>query len=126
MLAHDQVAADFRDLPSLQDAAGLSVELRLRTGWPLPNILVDLERRRTTSSFTATWCDGPVGFWAMNLSSGTQEPDLSGKGSTGTYKGPAPTPVAMPNGDQAASFTAVRTPARSDRTDCFGYLVAPS
>jgi hypothetical protein len=49
-------------------------------------------------------CDGPVGFWAMNMSSGTQEADLSGNGSTGSYKGPAPTLVAMPNGDQAADF----------------------
>jgi hypothetical protein len=49
-------------------------------------------------------CDGPVGFWAMNMSSGTQENDLTGKGSTGTYKGPAPTSATMPNGDQVANF----------------------
>jgi len=49
-------------------------------------------------------CDGPVGFWAMNMSAGMQETDLTGNGSAGTYKGPAPTLVAMPNGDQAANF----------------------
>jgi concanavalin A-like lectin/glucanase superfamily protein len=49
-------------------------------------------------------CDRPVGFWAMSMSSGTQETDLSGNGSTGTYEGPAPSSVAMPNGDQAADF----------------------
>lgn len=49
-------------------------------------------------------CEKPVGYWAMSLSSGTQEADLSGKGSAGTYKGPTPTLVALPNGDQAANF----------------------
>jgi hypothetical protein len=49
-------------------------------------------------------CDEPVGFWAMDMSAGTQEADLTGKGSTGTYKGPTPTLAAMPNGDQAAVF----------------------
>lgn len=49
-------------------------------------------------------CDEPVGFWAMNVSSGTQEADLSGNGSPGSYKGPPPTLVALPNGDQAAAF----------------------
>ena len=49
-------------------------------------------------------CDEPVGYWAMTVSSGSQEADLTGNGSTGTYKGPTPTLVALPNGDQAASF----------------------
>lgn len=49
-------------------------------------------------------CDEPVGFWAMSMRAGTQEADLTGHGSNGTYKGPAPTLVDMPNGDQAAVF----------------------
>jgi hypothetical protein len=40
----------------------------------------------------------------MSVSAGAEEADLSGKGSPGTYKGPAPTLVALPNADQAASF----------------------
>jgi hypothetical protein len=58
----------------------------------------------TTNYDQAVLCDGPVGFWAMNLSTGTQEADLTGKGSNGTYKGPRPTLAALPNGDQAANF----------------------
>jgi hypothetical protein len=51
----------------------------------------------------AVLCDSPVGFWAMKTGTG-QEPDLSGHGSAGTYQGPAPSVVALPNGDLAASF----------------------
>jgi hypothetical protein len=40
----------------------------------------------------------------MKMGMGTGEADLSGNGSTGTYKGPTPNLVALPNGDQAANF----------------------
>jgi hypothetical protein len=49
-------------------------------------------------------CEKPVGYWAMNMGSGTTEADLSEKGSSGTYKGPTPTLAALPNGEQAANF----------------------
>jgi hypothetical protein len=47
-------------------------------------------------------CDGPVAFWAMNQT--TTEPDLTGNGNSGSYRGGAPVLVALPNGDQAADF----------------------
>src|SRR5262249_18531567 len=48
-------------------------------------------------------CDHPVGFWAMNGTSGT-EPDLSGNHDTGTYHGGTPASATLPNGDHAADF----------------------
>jgi hypothetical protein len=47
--------------------------------------------------------DQPVAFWAMNHTA--TEPDLTGHGHDGTYKGGAPPLVTMPNGcDHAPSF----------------------
>jgi hypothetical protein len=51
----------------------------------------------------AILADGPVAFWAMNQAPGV-EPDLTGNGNAGTYKGSAPTMAALPNGDQGADF----------------------
>jgi hypothetical protein len=51
--------------------------------------------------------DHPVGYWAMNRAPGV-EPDLTGNGAAGSYRGGAPALVAMPNGDQAADFDGVR------------------
>jgi hypothetical protein len=48
-------------------------------------------------------CDHPVAFWDVDKPMGT-EPDLTGNGNTGTYKGGTPALVALPNGDQAADF----------------------
>jgi hypothetical protein len=47
--------------------------------------------------------DDPVAYWAMTASSGS-EPDLTGNGHTGTYKGGAPTVTTLPNGDSVADF----------------------
>lgn len=47
--------------------------------------------------------DGPVAFWDMSHP-GSSEPDVSGHGNTGTYKGGTPTLVSMPDGSQAADF----------------------
>jgi Concanavalin A-like lectin/glucanases superfamily len=47
--------------------------------------------------------DQPVAYWAMNKTT-TSEPDLSGNGNTGSYRGGAPALSTAPNGDQAASF----------------------
>jgi len=47
--------------------------------------------------------DKPVAFWAMSHT--TTEPDLTGNGHDGTYKGGAPAPATMPDGcDTAADF----------------------
>jgi hypothetical protein len=48
-------------------------------------------------------CEGPVAFWAMNKLLGS-EPDLTGNGHTGTYKGGSTALTTTPNGDQAADF----------------------
>jgi hypothetical protein len=48
--------------------------------------------------------DHPVGYWAMTRPAGGGEPDLSGNGHAGTYKGGTPGLVSLPNGDQAADF----------------------
>jgi hypothetical protein len=47
--------------------------------------------------------DKPVGFWDV-AHPGQSEPDLSGSGHSGTYKGGTPTLATMPNGDQTADF----------------------
>ncbi len=47
--------------------------------------------------------DGPVAYWPVNPRGGT-EPDLSGHGHAGTYRGGSPAPAAMPDGDTAADF----------------------
>jgi hypothetical protein len=47
--------------------------------------------------------DGPVAFWAMSQAP-SAEPDLTGNGNTGSYRGTAPTLAALPNGDQVAVF----------------------
>jgi len=47
--------------------------------------------------------DKAVAFWGMRNTSGT-EPDLTGNGNAGTYKGGTPATVTMPNGDAAADF----------------------
>ncbi len=49
--------------------------------------------------------DGPVLYLAMN--GAASEPDLTGNGHDGTYKGGAPSPAALPNGDDAADFDGV-------------------
>ncbi len=46
--------------------------------------------------------DRPVGLW--NMDNTLQEPDLTGNGATGTYKGGIPAFAALPNGEQAAVF----------------------
>jgi hypothetical protein len=48
--------------------------------------------------------DHPVAFWAMNRGATHAEPDLTGHGHGGTYRGGTPAPAAMPNGDMAADF----------------------
>jgi hypothetical protein len=48
-------------------------------------------------------CDRPVAYWAIDQAPAT-EPDLSGNGNAGTYKGGTPTLVSLPNGDRAADF----------------------
>jgi hypothetical protein len=48
-------------------------------------------------------CDHPVAYWAMSKTQGT-EPDATGHGNTGTYKGGNPTATTMPNGDPAVVF----------------------
>ena len=51
--------------------------------------------------------DHPVGYWALNRSPGT-EPDLTGNGPGGSYRGGAPALVDLPNGDRAADFDGAR------------------
>jgi hypothetical protein len=48
--------------------------------------------------------DQPVGFWALTAA-GSSETDITGRGSTGTYKGAAPGRTTLPNGDGAAVFS---------------------
>jgi hypothetical protein len=51
--------------------------------------------------------DQPVAFWAMSHT--TSEPDLTGHGHDGTYKGGAPTSATMPDGcDHTADFDGVK------------------
>ena len=50
----------------------------------------------------AVLCDQPVAYWAMNQT--TSEPDLTGNGNAGTYKGGKPTQSTLPNGDAVAVF----------------------
>ena len=58
----------------------------------------------TVASYDQTiLSDHPAAFWDLNARSNT-EPDLTGKGNTGTYQGGSPAVAAMPNGDQAAVF----------------------
>lgn len=57
----------------------------------------------TVSYDSVVLADRPVAFWGMASASGT-EPDSSGHGHPGTYKGGQPPTVAMPNGDRAADF----------------------
>jgi hypothetical protein len=47
-------------------------------------------------------CDKPVAYWTM--SGTTIEPDRTGHGIDGTFKGGAPMTASMPNGDLAARF----------------------
>ncbi|MFL6306115.1 MAG: hypothetical protein ACJ72H_21505 [Candidatus Sulfotelmatobacter sp.] len=51
----------------------------------------------------AILADSPVAFWNV-AGTGSTEPDLSGKGNTGTYNGGSPGLSTMPNGDQIAVF----------------------
>ncbi|HET9930781.1 MAG TPA: LamG-like jellyroll fold domain-containing protein, partial [Polyangiaceae bacterium] len=48
-------------------------------------------------------CDSPVGYWAMSQASGS-EPDLSGRGNVGSYRGGSAGTTTLPNGDRAAVF----------------------
>jgi hypothetical protein len=48
-------------------------------------------------------CDEPVAYLAMGALTGS-EPDLTGNGHTGSYKGGSPQAATLPNGDQAADF----------------------
>jgi hypothetical protein len=47
--------------------------------------------------------DGPVAFWGMSSTTGT-EPDLTGNGHAGAYQGGQPPTTGMPNGDRAVDF----------------------
>jgi hypothetical protein len=46
--------------------------------------------------------EGPVAYWAMDTP--PSEPDLSGNGNTGSYRGGTPALSVLPNGDQAVVF----------------------
>lgn len=48
-------------------------------------------------------CDNPIAFWAMDKAPAS-EPDLTGNGNSGDYKGGAPKAAALPNGEQGADF----------------------
>jgi F5/8 type C domain-containing protein/concanavalin A-like lectin/glucanase superfamily protein len=50
----------------------------------------------------AVLADGPVSYYAMSSTAGT-EPDLVG-GRSGTYKNGTPSSATLPNGDRAADF----------------------
>jgi Concanavalin A-like lectin/glucanases superfamily len=52
---------------------------------------------------TVVLADRPVAFWSMSSTTAT-EPDLTGNGHAGTYKGGQPPRVGMPNGDPAVDF----------------------
>jgi len=55
----------------------------------------------------AVLADRPVGFWAMNRAP-MNEPDLTGNGHEGTYRGKGTPPSAeLPNGDRGAAFDGV-------------------
>jgi hypothetical protein len=62
--------------------------------------------------------DRPVAFWKIQPRSST-EPDLSGNGNTGRYQGGSPAVATLPNGGQAAVFTARPNtlPSRPSRID---------
>lgn len=51
----------------------------------------------------AVLADHPVAFWDMSSTTAT-EPDLSGGGHVGTYKGGQPPRATLPNGGAAADF----------------------
>jgi hypothetical protein len=51
----------------------------------------------------AVLADQPVAFWAMNRGSAS-EPDLTGKGHTGSYLGGATQIAQLPNGDSVVVF----------------------
>jgi hypothetical protein len=60
----------------------------------------------TTSDYDAVvLADGPVAYLAMTGE--TTEPDLTGNGHDGTYRGGAPAHATLPNGDLAADFDGV-------------------
>lgn len=48
-------------------------------------------------------CDEPVAYLAMSALAGS-EPDLTGNGHAGSYKGGNPQAATLPNGEQAADF----------------------
>jgi hypothetical protein len=48
-------------------------------------------------------CEKPVAYWAMDKLSGS-EPDLTGNGHTGSYKGGTAGAGTLPNGNRAADF----------------------
>jgi hypothetical protein len=48
-------------------------------------------------------CDAPVAYWAVDQAPAS-EPDLTGHGNGGTYRGGTPSLVTLPNGDRAADF----------------------
>jgi hypothetical protein len=51
--------------------------------------------------------DNPVAFWELANASTGSEPDRTGHGHTGTYRGGTPALVDLPNGDRAADFNGV-------------------
>jgi hypothetical protein len=53
---------------------------------------------------TAVLNDHPVAYWAMSNAARGNEPDLTGNGHAGTYKGGIPKSVSLPDGQQAADF----------------------
>jgi hypothetical protein len=74
----------------------------------LPNDLAhDLGGSETTGSNgydDAVLAGQPVAFWDMKATA-SKEPDLTGNGNDGTYRGTGmPAAAAMPNGDRAADF----------------------
>ncbi len=51
----------------------------------------------------AVLADAPVAYWALAPGGGT-EPDLSGHGHAGSYRGGLPAVATLPDGDTAADF----------------------
>ena len=48
-----------------------------------------------------------MAFWALTAAAGS-EPDLTGNGNTGSYRGGTPAAATLPNGDRAADFDGAR------------------
>ncbi|HSU39718.1 MAG TPA: LamG-like jellyroll fold domain-containing protein [Polyangiaceae bacterium] len=60
----------------------------------------------TTDYDAAVLADGPVMY--LTMSGETNEPDRSGNGHDGSYRGGAPARAPLPNGDRAAGFDGVK------------------